>query len=298
MARRYFELDNGSSHARPIPRTVPVVRQIMKPTDEMRLDLASDGKRLLVAGNRAVFELAKTKLVPILTDQTGVAGLAIRGDEIWVACYDHVLVSRDRGATFDKLPLLERHPFYAIACTDDGVWVAGHEGAAFLSTDGKTFTKIGGMDKATFKRGIASPLGALLLKYNGRLGIGRKGKLKATPLRTKSPLLDACVTASGAIVIVGHGDWKGAAYRTEDGETFAEATLPIARPLQSVACLPDGRIIVGSQEDELLVSYDDGRSFEVLEHAFKGAKRNFDVLAEHQGAIYAAGSFQHLLEIR
>ena len=79
---------------------------------------------------------------------------------------------------------------------------------------------------------------------------------------------------------------------------FAEATLPIARPLQSVACLPDGRIIVGSQEDELLVSYDDGRSFEVLEHAFKGAKRNFDVLAEHQGAIYAAGSFQHLLEIR
>ena len=100
----------------------------------------------------------------------------------------------------------------------------------------------------------------------------------------------------GAVVIVGHGDWAGSAFRSTDGITFTPSKLPAkSKPLYGVTTMADGRLLAGGHEDLLLVSYDDGKSFRRLPHDLPPVSRSFGLFCQHAGTTFGAGMFAHLV---
>jgi len=303
--------------ARAIPQTPPsieIVRQGHAPGagggdySGAFHGMASTGKHLVVASGSAVSRWTGSRLEHLIDDQRGLHALVAHGDEIWACGYGYVLRSTDGGKRFSKIQLLEdkRSPKHEdspqlldIARDADGVvWVVGFGCTVMTSRDGKRFEKLAPLDKVTITRCVPSPFGLLLLKDNGRLQIARGGKLRQTTLRAKSPLYGACVTPSGAVVIVGHGDWKGAAFRSTDGVSFEPSKLPgKAAPLYGVTAMSDGRLIAGGHEGLLLVSFDDGKTFKPLPNDLPPIRRAFGLFCEHAGAVYCTGTFSHLIKL-
>ena len=270
--------------------------------------MASTGKHLVFATGSELARWTGSKLAKLVGGQTGLHAVVARGDELWACGYGYVLHSTDGGKSGTKITLLEdkRSPKHEdspqlldIACDEHGgIWVVGFGCTVMHSRDGKTFTKLKPLDKVTVTGCVPSSFGVLLLKNNGRLQIARDGKLHQTTLRSKSSLYGACVTPSGAVVLVGHGDWKGAAFRSTDGVTFTPSKLPAkAAPLYGVIAMPDGRLIAGGYEGLLLVSFDDGKTFKPLPNKLPPIKRNFGLFCEHAGAVYGTGMFSHLIAL-
>jgi hypothetical protein len=295
-----------------IPRTAPVATIVRAGSpvgfgdnDACFHAIASTGKQLCFVSGRALTRWTGKRLDKLATNETGLKGLTATTDEMWACGYGYVLHSTDGGKRFRKLKLLEdkRSPrpedspqLLDIARDEHGVWVVGFGCTVLHSRDGKTFERLAPLDKVTINRCVPSPFGLLLLKDNGRLQIARDGKLHQTTLRARSPLYGACVTSTGAIVVVGHGDWDGAAFRSIDGATFTPSKLAVkSAPLYGVIAMADGRLLAGGHEDLLMVSYDDGKSFQKLPHKLPAVGRNYGLFCHHDGAVYGTGMFQHLV---
>ena len=287
-----------------IPKATPKVAILKKAQDLgslfQPLALGCSGKHMFVLGRKNLFYSAngKTfKLVGKASFQLCRQDMIVDGDEVWVCGFEGLRHSTNLGKSFKKVSS-PKGALFAIAKGHDGaIWAAGHEGALVTSIDHKSFTVVKGLDNGTVRAAIPSPVGVLLLNDSGRLYIAADGAVRSTSLRAKSPLYDGCVTPSGTIVVVGPGNSKGSVFRSEDGgKQFKAGKLAVERSVYSIDALPDGRLIAGGEGDTILVSYDDGKSFQNLPHAIK-SKQSFGVACAYDGGVCLGSMLQALVRV-
>lgn len=290
----------------PIPQTMPRVALVAKAkqgTDQFcPHNFASNGKQLFSVGfsKLAVFDPKPSSAQIRDVDACG-EGLCVHEDTLWVCGYRGVKRSTDAGASFVDLEVPDHKEgapmLYAIARDDQGVlWVGGYGGRILSCSDGKKFVIGKGIGRGTVRRMIDTPLGVLVLDYDGQIGILARGKLRKAPVRERLGLQDACVTPAGTIVAVGGRHGQSVVLRSTDGGvSFGIGKAP-AVALQAVTCLPDGRLIAAGAT-EVLVSLDDGESFVRLDYTGSASDRSFAAAVIHAGSAYVGGPWQDLVRV-
>lgn len=278
-------------------------------------DLASNGDTLFAAAGMSIlksetgeswtrirhqddhctYEAVSERARRVSSGEYGYAAVWVDGDALWVAGAGFALSSPDGGASFAHHALEKDFGSMCVVADRDEVWVGGR--GLFVGRGG-SFERVNVAGKGSFNSAVRTPFGPLLLRDDGTAYLGRGGSLLKLGLKARAALYGACRTRSGATLLLGRRS-----FRTADFVDFAP--IEVATSLTSAAVLVDGRIIGGGPDDLLYVSYDDGRSFQPLLHAFKGAghdhgtrqfPRDFIVL-EHRGAVLATGSFQATLRV-
>lgn len=234
----------------------------------------------------------------------GLKGFFAGKERAWGCGYGLVVSSTDGFTTQEKRDGFaqedrdldrDRIQLNAIAEDAEGVWTGGFEGEIFLAKDGVDFQPVAKKGKAQINAIVPTTLGTVVCRQNGEVNIAGKGKLKKTPLRARAPLYAACETQDAAVLLGGCNKEGGAVYRTTDFKEFELVSMPMN--VWALDVLPDGRVIAGGEDDTLAVSYDHGRSFEVLKHEFTDTGRGFALLFQHDEHLLATQVFQHLLRI-
>lgn len=146
-----------------------------------------------------------------------------------LGAYGIALASRDGGATWTSfsaaLPNAQGAHLYGATLCDAGLVIVGERGALFLSRDlGRTFEAVPSPYEGTF-------FGVVGLRDGGVLAFGLKGNAWRA---------DAALTA-----------WR-------------RVKLPEPVTIPAGLTLEDGRILLGDETGRLLLSQDDGRSFDPM----------------------------------
>ncbi|MFK8004194.1 MAG: hypothetical protein AB8H86_31805, partial [Polyangiales bacterium] len=255
------------------------------------------GMRIFASTDAKEFSLRQEELV-------GLKGFFAGEERAWGCGYGIVVSSADGFVTLEKIDGFaqedrqldrDRIQLNAIAEDKEGVWTGGFEGEMFFAKGGTDFQPVAKKGKAQINAIVPTSLGTVVCRHNGEVNIAAKGKLKKTPLRARAPLYDACETLGGAVLLGGCNKEGGAVYRTTDFKEFELVSMPMN--VWALGVLPDGRILAGGDDDTLAVSYDDGRSFEVLAHEFTDKGRGFAIMFQRDEHIYATQMFQHLIRI-
>jgi hypothetical protein len=245
-----------------------------------------------------------------------IRGVLAKGDEVWV-CGTGLSRSNDGGQTFKSIALPAAAGklmkgfaggLHAVGADGDGaIWTGGADGL-LLAGDGAKFAIVKGLAaKEQVTCIVAGGDGgtAIIATNRGGVYLGKRRKVAKAKLATKGPIYGASATPRGTVVVVGDGiplgpgrkTAVGVAFRSEDGgKTFSAARVPKAPPLRSIASLPDGRLVVGGEEDALLVSDDDGKSFTAIAHTVKH-ERHFASAVAFRDAVYVTGPGHALARI-
>ncbi|HUS27022.1 MAG TPA: WD40 repeat domain-containing protein, partial [Kofleriaceae bacterium] len=248
---------------------VEVFRQANSRTNTLfsPVAIASDGERLFV-NSRFMFYRSDDngRLENVLTGEhtnSWTSGLIVTSEALYAFGQDGIIRSADAGASFK--PVLEPSSVRAMAAEPNGtLWAGDEDGVILVKLRGaKSFTAI---DQRT--AGVTamcqSTLGVFIGDEEGRLWIGRTGKLSATSLQTGEPIRAVLETDRGTILAISGGEHNQKptlARSTNGGKSFK--TTPFKGSLLVLAQIPDGGpIIAGGWEGLLAVSRDDGSTFE------------------------------------
>jgi photosystem II stability/assembly factor-like uncharacterized protein len=255
--------------------------------------VAASGDRIVIIGYRALYASKKggafKRIGPkqrlpkhLAKHDTGLLGfdaaLFVEDDEIWTCGFAGVARSRDFGASFEVLVTPKAGGTFGlnaiVRARDGAVWAAGDHGNLFVSK-GSKLTRVKGLDTNPVLAAAAGELGVVFVNGVGRLYIAENGKVRATKLYTRHALHGVCITTQQTIVAVGEDRGSaGAIWRSTDrGASFSRAELPRTPGVYAIASLADGRLVAGADEGTLLVSNDDGATFQRLASRGRGAPK-------------------------
>ncbi|MDB4958399.1 MAG: hypothetical protein JWO36_5968 [Myxococcales bacterium] len=214
---------------------------------------------VLASSNARHFEPRRTPC------ELGLRDLVVIGDSCW-ACgeFGQLAITRDRGASWTSLATGTDACLFGLAAARDGaVWVVGDRGYAGRIVD----DQLERIDLGTTVRlTAAEPVRDEIVVLGGDGAIRRWRDRKVTTIATGSTrLLTAlAVTKSGTWIVIGDG---GFIARSPDGSWFSRAKSGVEVDLEAIAVLGDGRLIVVGDRGQVLVSADDGRTWNSVETA-------------------------------
>ncbi|MBX3201190.1 MAG: hypothetical protein KF894_23830 [Labilithrix sp.] len=266
------------------PLTVKMVKRGTDSGTELKA-AASNGKTAYFAGGNIIgapllmgTSDGKTFTTHKVPAKGCIEDIHADAKELWV-CGDAAFLGRstDGGRTFVRVKsdvLVAECPLWGVTKDERGVlWVTGSdaEDGIYLasSADGKTFRNLPFGGEVSSGRLKSSPHGVLIPTGSGRVWLGKGSSVTPTSLRAPHAITDVACAASGTLLAV---DRKGNIHRsTNGGKTWKTGRAPKNRHssfafLDAIAELPDRRIIVGGQRGFILVSSDDGATFEELQH--------------------------------
>ncbi|MBA3456747.1 MAG: hypothetical protein H0T42_26900, partial [Deltaproteobacteria bacterium] len=225
-------------------------------TEQMLIAVGGQSNRqpiVLASSNARQFEARKTPRALGLRDVLAV------GDAVWTCGeYGQLAVSRDHGASWAMLETGMDGCLYALALGADGsIWCTGEDGYA-ARVRGERAVRIDFATTAQLSNVYAVRDEIVVLGFDGNLRRWRDGTSLEIGTGATSPLTALAITRSGTWVVVGDG---GFIARSPDGSWFSRVTVNVDVDLESIASLPDGRLVVVGDRGQVLVSSDEGRTW-------------------------------------
>jgi len=207
---------------------------------------------------------------------SGLRDLYLDEQRTWVVGeYGCIAHTSDAGATWKRVKTESHSCLYAIERDAKGqLWITGDDGLVMRSATraGRSFTRIPTrthgrvlalyLDPKTDHPWILDSTGTLQ-RWNGKKFV----TVELPALRTKHSLNRIVRTPSGALIVTANG---GAVLRSNnDGGTWKKIATHVRAELETVVVTRYGTFVAGDN-GTLLVSYDDGRTFTVVE-SLRGA---------------------------
>jgi photosystem II stability/assembly factor-like uncharacterized protein len=207
---------------------------------------------------------------------SGLRDLCLDGARTWVVGeYGCIAHTKDAGTAWKRVKTESNACLYAIERDAKGLfWITGDDGLVLrsLTKGGRTFERVptrtaGRVLALYFDPKDANPwlldsTGALQ-RWNGKKFV----VVEIAALRTKHSLNRIVRTPSGALIVTANG---GAVLRSSnDGASWKKIATHVRTELETVVVTRYG-IFVAGDNGTLLVSYDDGRTFTVIE-SLRGA---------------------------
>ncbi|MEZ4383351.1 MAG: BRCT domain-containing protein [Nannocystaceae bacterium] len=229
----------------------------------------------------------------------GYCAVTAAGSRVWVGGYGFVLRSDDAGASFRLQETAELWRPVCMLEAGERLFVGGDPVGLMVSDGGAPFREIKVAGNDRFSGAVHTAMGPVLLRWK-RAWLLLGDKPLRLSLRPAAELYGGCVTPGGALLLLGP-----TSYWTRNWVDFHEVECP--GMMRSAAALADGGIVAGGDDDQLFVSWDDGRSFDRVDHGYRGRAergsgdtqqypRAFTVL-RHGDAVIATGAFQATLRI-
>ncbi len=212
---------------------------------------------------------------------SGVPGLRdahVEGDTIWVVGeWGGIARSNDRGVTWTRLD----HPstnstseclYFITRGVDRRLWILGNAGLLLRGRTTKsnvaTFEKVTSLSKEHLYYMVVEGSTTWLLDHGGmlqrRTGAGRFEEVPLKAMRNPRPLCALARTPGKSLVLLGDG---GLILRsTNDGASWKKIPIDSRHNLEKMLVTRYGIFVVGGG-GSLLVSHDDGQSFQGLDTA-------------------------------
>lgn len=265
-----------------------------------------------LGSNRILHSTDGETFTEVATTGRGLRSIVRDGETTWLSGeYGTLYKAAPDFSSIEQVPTRTQACLHGLARTSDGaIWVAGDGGFLVRSREGGPFEPVAGM-AGTIRKMAVTSLGLLLPSQKG-LFVVREGA--ASPEKLGSgDVNQVVVTRAGTVIVVGN---KNTIRRsTNGGRTFKSATVPdfvatevppgekLPRPswigasqdLNVIAEAADGRIVVGGDSGVVLVSSDDGATFERVEHQLCGG--SLWGIGTWNGAVYVAGENSIVLRV-
>jgi len=201
----------------------------------------------------------------------GLRDLHVEGDIVWVVGeWGGVARTENRGENWVPLKPAGAECLYSIMRgTDNRLWVLGDGGLLLRSRSAKTnaakFENITNVSKARLLYMFVDGKSTWLLDSGGMLQRNSGRGFEEVPLkamRNARPLCALVRTAKKTLILLGDG---GLVMRsTTDGASWKKISVDSRNDLEKLMVTRYGIFIVGAQ-GSLLVSHDDGQSFQGLD---------------------------------
>jgi photosystem II stability/assembly factor-like uncharacterized protein/tetratricopeptide (TPR) repeat protein len=191
--------------------------------------------------------------------QLGLRDVLVVDDGIWTCGeYGQLAVSRDRGETWQLIDTGTDVCLFGLALASDGaVWVAGDAGFVARVND----ERLEPIDVGTTSR-----LTAIYCIRDEAIALGVDGVLYRWRGGVVTQVATGATRQLNALTITKHGSWLaigdgGFIARSPDGTWFSRVKAELDTDLESMASLPDGRVVMVGDRGSVLVSIDDGRTW-------------------------------------
>lgn len=195
--------------------------------------------------------------------QLGLRDIVIDGDALWTCGeYGQLAVSRDRGESWKVIETGTEACLFGLSCADDGaLWVCGSHGYLARVRD----DRVERIDIDT-----TASLAALYIVREEVIALGgdgvlyrwRAGQVAKTATGAVKPLTGLAITKKNTWIVTGDG---GFIARSPDGAWFSRATSGVEVDLEAIATLADGRLVLVGDRGLILVSRDEGRTWQAIE---------------------------------
>jgi photosystem II stability/assembly factor-like uncharacterized protein len=218
----------------------------------------SSGGPLLVASSNAR-HFAPCKL----RGAVGLRDVVAAGHALWV-CGDSGLLasSHDGGASWSQMETCTDACLFGLAAGIDGaVWVCGERGHVGR-VNGGTLERIAVGTEAQLRAIYVIEESVIVLGDDGNMYRWRAGAGQRMETGSQQPLNALIVTRAGTRIVVGDG---GFIARSPDGEWFSRVHTDDTCDLAAIAACSSGEIVCVGERGAVLVSRDDGRSWERLQ---------------------------------
>lgn len=246
----------------------------------------------------------------VATTGRGLRSIVRDGDTTWLSGeYGTLFKATSDLSSLEAVPLNTQACLHGLARTSDGsIWVAGDNGFLARSRSGGPFERVAGVD-GTIRKMVPTPAGLLLPSKNGLFIVHDSTPEKLGP----GDVNHVVITRAKTHVVVGN---KNTILRsTNGGRSFEAAEVPefvatemppaetFARPswlgdsndLNTIAELPDGRLVVAGDHGVVLVSMDDGQTFQRIEHCLIGG--SLWASGTWNGSVFLAGENNIVLRV-
>lgn len=247
---------------------------------------------LLVSTDRGLtFQAWKTPTLERYGKMPGLRDVHIEGEQVWVVGeWGGVAVTSDRGETWRELRPANLECLYWITRGHDRrLWILGDGGLVLRSRRGKASEKFDPVENQSKERMLYMFLdgkSTWLLDSGGNLQRNTGRGFEIVPLkamRTPRPLCALVRTPKKTLILLGDG---GLVLRsTNDGESWKKISVASRNDLEKLLVTPYGIFVVG-QKGSLLVSHDDGVSFQGLD---TNTSAHLWALAIFEGEILISG---------
>jgi hypothetical protein len=196
-------------------------------------------------------------------DTNGIRSLYVDGSRIYRVGEDGLFSwSEDRGETWTAIDTATGGCIYGIDAIGGALWLCGDEGylakyeRASDSLDVRPTTFDG-----RFIKLLANGGEGLLVCDDGHVRVMVEGEITADiTLDDGSPVCAAHRTSRGTVIVCGDG---GQIWRATDARTFARIEIEdLDQDLEAIGPLADGRIAIVGADGVILLSSDDGASWE------------------------------------
>lgn len=287
----------------PIPDVLPSLSLVTTPDPSTVSALCGgtfDLPHLFLVGglgeNVVISSSDGVRFSPIKTNGRGLRGISVEGRTVWL-CGEYGTLYRS-ATGFSKLKKIEvgtKGCLHSVARAHDGaIWVGGDEGFLARTKSGTQLRRVQGVSGTIGKlvpteRGLFIPTSAGLY-----LAVGDKVK----KLGLAKPTNHVVLTRAGTIVAACNANTimrsvdGGKTFRPAKVPAFAPTKVPkarrfarpywvpLAKDLNVIAALGDGRLVAGGDQGTVLASCDDGETFERVRHDLFG------------GSVWAIGTWR------
>ncbi|HEY4057355.1 MAG TPA: suppressor of fused domain protein [Kofleriaceae bacterium] len=225
-------------------------------TDQMLLAVggqSNDLPTVLVTANGRQFELVASPKKLGLRDALAV------GDAIWVCGeYGQLAATRDHGRTWKLFETDTQECLFKLALAPDGaVWTVGDRGYA-ARVRGDAALRVDLKTEARLSAVYAIRDEIVVLGDDGKIRRWQDGEVREIATGSTKPLT-ALVVAKSAWIVIGDG---GFVARSPDGQWYSRIKVPAEVDLEGIAMIRDGRLVMIGDRGTVMLSSDDGRSWE------------------------------------
>ncbi|HEY4176084.1 MAG TPA: suppressor of fused domain protein [Kofleriaceae bacterium] len=227
-------------------------------TDQMLLAVggqSNDQPTVLVTANGRQFELLASPKKLGLRDALTV------GDAIWVCGeYGQLAATRDHGKTWKLFETQTQECLFKLALAPDGaVWTVGDRGYA-ARVRGDTAVRVDLETEARLSAVYAIRDEIVVLGDDGKIRRWQDGEVREIATGSTKPLT-ALVVAKSAWIVIGDGGFMA---RSPDGQWYSRIKVTSEVDLEGIAMIRDGRLVVIGDRGTVMLSTDDGRSWETF----------------------------------
>lgn len=192
-------------------------------------------------------------------------------DGLMIACGESggVFVSDDSASTWSERKLETKVCLFTLCLDSRGsVWLGGERGFVRRSTDrGDTWAALAIGTDARVNVIVQVDAAVLFACHDGTLFRYKRERLDRLKVKACAPFTSFERTKKGTQILVGD---RGTIARSEDGTTWTLVDSPVTCDLEHVREIEPGVLVVCGDKSTILVSRDEGKSFEVEPCALPG----------------------------
>jgi photosystem II stability/assembly factor-like uncharacterized protein len=228
---------------------------------------------ILVSDDRGhTFTTWKVPDLPPYGMMPGIRDVHVEGDIVWIVGeWGGIARTVDKGVTWKLLPATSNQQclYSVMRGVDRRLWILGDHGLVLRSRSTKPnatqFDKVDNKSTARMLYMFVDGNDVWLLDSGGMLQRNTGSGFEEVPLkamRTPRPLCALVRTPKRTLILLGDG---GLVLRsTNDGASWKKISVESRNDLEKLVVTPYGIFVVGAK-GSLLVSHDDGKSFQGLD---------------------------------